>query len=106
MNGDDITLTALSDGTVTHLSNIENFQFAGVSYDIPGLVASSRSGMLTEVPIAGFHISRQLWLIRPSAAKILPHQARFCDLLEDRDWLPEALGGQALSRVTSQGPRN
>lgn len=45
----DITLTALSDGTITQLSNIETFQFAGISYDIPGLAAASRSGALTDV---------------------------------------------------------
>jgi subtilisin-like proprotein convertase family protein len=45
----DITLTSLADGTSTHLLNIEKFIFAGVAYDMPGLLAAARSGTLTDV---------------------------------------------------------
>lgn len=45
----DITLTSLDDGTITRLKNIERFSFAGMSYDMPGIAAASRSGTLTDV---------------------------------------------------------
>ncbi|MCB1537384.1 MAG: S8 family serine peptidase [Rhodospirillales bacterium] len=58
-----VTLTSLDTGIATHLLNIENFVFAGVSYDLPSLAAASRSGDLVDViyfihgaaGIAGMH---------------------------------------------------
>jgi DNA-binding transcriptional LysR family regulator len=47
-----------------------------------------QAGLLVEVPITGVAITRTLWLLRPTGAKLAEHQAHFCDLLLGGGWLP------------------
>jgi DNA-binding transcriptional LysR family regulator len=55
-----------------------------------------RAGLLAEVAVPGFRITRTLWLIRPTAERLAPHQARFGEMLTRGGWLPGELAAEGV----------
>lgn len=79
------------------LDNTESIKHAvmaglGVGFVSRQAVAvERRAGLLSEVVVEDVTIERTLWLLKPAPDKSFVHLERFCEMLEQKDWLPDAL---------------